>query len=100
VQLGGIDALLRLLSHGVDAEAVRALVRALGELLKEDAGQLVRACLCACVCVCACVCAFVCIRVRARACFVCVCVCICVCVCARAWGMAYCVGVMRACSVC
>lgn len=42
VKLGGVEALLKLLRGGLDADSVRAIMRALAELLKEGAAQEVR----------------------------------------------------------
>jgi hypothetical protein len=39
VKLGGVEALLKLLRGGLDADAVRAIMRALAEMLKENAAQ-------------------------------------------------------------
>lgn len=40
--MGGVETLLKLLRGGLDAETVRAVMRALAELLKETAAQEVR----------------------------------------------------------
>jgi hypothetical protein len=42
VKLGGVEALLKLLRGGLDADSVRALIKALAELLKETTAQEVR----------------------------------------------------------
>jgi hypothetical protein len=39
VKLGGVEALLKLLRGGLDADSVRALIKALAELLKENTAQ-------------------------------------------------------------
>lgn len=41
VKLGGIDWLIKLLKNGPDADAIRAIARALAELLKEPEAQQV-----------------------------------------------------------
>lgn len=42
MKLGGVEALLKLLRGGLDADSVRALIKALAELLKENTAQEVR----------------------------------------------------------
>ena len=42
VKLGGVEALLKLLRGGLDADTVCAVMKALAELLKESAAQEVR----------------------------------------------------------
>jgi hypothetical protein len=43
VKLGGVEALLKLLRGGLDADTVRAIMRALAEMLKENTAQEVGA---------------------------------------------------------
>lgn len=42
MKLGGVEALLKLLRGGLDADSVRAIMKALAELLKEGTAQEVR----------------------------------------------------------
>lgn len=42
VKLGGVEVLLKMLRGGLDADSVRAIMRALAELLKENSAQEVR----------------------------------------------------------
>lgn len=42
MKLGGVEMLLKLLRGGLDADSVRAIMRALAELLKESTAQEVR----------------------------------------------------------